>query len=85
MTELTKITEAIVDICNDATAHGEELDGGEIIARVRRRLPDAPSALVELAFPQAAARLRAEAARAFVKADALEAELRRREANAPSR
>jgi hypothetical protein len=72
---LTRIADAIVELCN-AALQGQELDRDEVYALVMSRFPQVSPALIELALPAAADRLRAEAARCFAEADAL-AESRR--------
>ena len=80
---LTVLVDAIVEIVDDAVKRGEELTGEDIEAAVLARHPSAPPALLQLAFPQAARRLRIQAERAFAEADALRLHREQRRAAGP--
>jgi hypothetical protein len=77
---LSPIVDTIVELCNAATERGEDLSAQEIHDIVLRLHPGTPLALLELAFPRAAARLRTEAEQGFKEADALERRIAARRA-----
>ena len=77
---LSMLVESIVDIVNEAVRREVKLTAEQVHAALLELHPGIPDSLVELAFDRASGRLSEEAERNRAEADALRAELARRQA-----